>query len=78
MPYPVEILLEGIGGNPICVKSSDPLERALSLMIEHDLDVIFDVTEQLSVLHFGKMIAQGSTEEIRNNKKVKEVYLGEA
>jgi len=48
------------------------------LMIEHDLDVIFDVTEQLSVLHFGKIIAQGSTEEIRNNKKVKEVYLGEA
>lgn len=48
------------------------------LMIEHDLDVIYDITEELSVLHFGKMIAHGPVNEIRENKRVKEVYLGEA
>ena len=48
------------------------------VMIEHDLDVIFDVSKELSVLHFGKIIAHGSVDQIREDKLVKEVYLGKA
>lgn len=48
------------------------------VMIEHDLDVIFDVSKELSVLHFGKIIAHGSVDQVREDKLVKEVYLGKA
>ncbi|MCB9457035.1 MAG: ABC transporter ATP-binding protein [Anaerolineaceae bacterium] len=48
------------------------------IMIEHDLDVIFDVSEYLSVLHGGQAIAHGPADEIRHDERVKEVYLGES
>ncbi|MDX1414942.1 MAG: ABC transporter ATP-binding protein [Candidatus Promineifilaceae bacterium] len=55
------------------------LSRDLSVVIiEHDLDVIFDIAEYLSVLHFGKVIANGPTAEVSRNERVKDVYLGEA
>ena len=55
------------------------LPRELSVVIiEHDLDVIFDIAEYLSVLHFGKVIANGSTSEVSSDERVKDVYLGEA
>lgn len=46
------------------------------VMIEHDLDVIFDISEYLSVLHGGQAIAHGAAEDIRHDERVKEVYLG--
>ncbi len=46
------------------------------LLIEHDMDVVFDVVDQISVLHFGKVIEEGSTEQIRHSPKVREIYLG--
>lgn len=48
------------------------------VMIEHDLDVIFDVVEQLSVLHFGAVIAEGYVQDVRHDERVKEVYFGDA
>ncbi|MCB9450214.1 MAG: ABC transporter ATP-binding protein [Anaerolineaceae bacterium] len=48
------------------------------VMIEHDLDVIFDISEYLSVLHGGQAIAHGPASEIRHDERVKEVYLGES
>lgn len=47
------------------------------VMIEHDLDVIFDISEYLSVLHGGQAIAHGVAQDIRHDERVKEVYLGE-
>jgi branched-chain amino acid transport system ATP-binding protein len=46
------------------------------LLIEHDMDVVFDVADQISVLHFGEILETGSTEQIRKSKKVQEIYLG--
>jgi branched-chain amino acid transport system ATP-binding protein len=46
------------------------------LLIEHDMDVVFDVADQISVLHFGEVLETGNTEQIRGSKKVQEIYLG--
>ena len=50
--------------------------RAPILLIEHDMDTVFSLADRISVLDYGKIIATGTVEEIRNNQTVKEVYLG--
>ncbi|WP_097028162.1 ABC transporter ATP-binding protein [Clostridium peptidivorans] len=47
------------------------------LMIEHHMDVVSGLCENVTVLNFGKTIACGNTDEIKNNKVVIEAYLGE-
>jgi len=46
------------------------------LLIEHDMDVAFDVGEFFTVLHMGKVFAEGSLDQIKSNNKVQEIYLG--
>jgi branched-chain amino acid transport system ATP-binding protein len=46
------------------------------LLIEHDMDVVFDVAEHISVLHFGEVLEAGAAEQIRGSRKVQEIYLG--
>jgi branched-chain amino acid transport system ATP-binding protein len=46
------------------------------LLIEHDMDVVFDVADQISVLHFGELLETGSPEQIKQSQKVQEIYLG--
>lgn len=48
------------------------------LLIEHDMDVVFDVVSHISVLQFGKLVEEGTTEHIRQSPKVREIYLGAA
>jgi branched-chain amino acid transport system ATP-binding protein len=48
------------------------------LLIEHDMDVVFDVAHHISVLHFGEVLESGSAEQIRKSAKVQEIYLGTA
>jgi branched-chain amino acid transport system ATP-binding protein len=55
------------------------LDRDLAiLLIEHDMDVVFDVAEHISVLHFGEILEAGAAEQIRRSEKVQQVYLGTA
>ena len=54
-------------------------ERDLSvLLIEHDMSVIMKISERITVMDHGHVIAEGSPEEIRNNQTVIEAYLGKA
>ena len=46
------------------------------LLIEHDMDVVFDVVSSISVLHFGAIVEQGNKEQIRTSERVQQIYLG--
>lgn len=46
------------------------------LLIEHDMDVVFQVAQHMTVLHQGKLLADGSPEEVRKDLQVMEIYLG--
>ena len=46
------------------------------LIIEHDMDVAFELTNRITVLHFGKVVADGLGDEVKANPLVQEIYLG--
>jgi branched-chain amino acid transport system ATP-binding protein len=46
------------------------------LIIEHDMDVAFELADRITVLHQGRLIAEGDSEAIRNSPQVNEIYLG--
>lgn len=48
------------------------------VMVEHDMGVVFDLADRISVLVYGEVIATGTPDEVRTNPKVQEAYLGTA
>ena len=53
-------------------------EKGLTLLFtEHDMEVVFSISQRIMVLHQGRLIAEGAPEEVRKNPEVQKVYLGE-
>jgi branched-chain amino acid transport system permease protein len=48
------------------------------ILVEHDMDAVFALAEQITVLHEGRKLAEGTPKEISNDPRVKEAYLGGA
>lgn len=59
------------------IKNLAKERRMAVLLIEHDMSVVFSISEIIRVMHQGKLIAEGKAEEIRNNPTVQQIYLGE-
>jgi len=47
------------------------------VIVEHDMEVVFSIASRISVIYYGQVLASGPPEEIRNDQKVKDAYLGE-
>jgi branched-chain amino acid transport system ATP-binding protein len=47
------------------------------VIVEHDMDIVFSLSDRIVVLHRGQILAEGRPEEIRQNEDVRKVYLGE-
>ena len=73
---------------PVAGMSAQETERTTELIktlvgehtvvvVDHDMDFIRSIAERVSVLHEGRLLAEGKMEEIQNNPEVIEVYLGE-
>jgi branched-chain amino acid transport system ATP-binding protein len=53
-------------------------ERGLTLLFtEHDMEVVFGIAEKIAVLYQGRLLAEGTPDEVRGDPEVRRVYLGE-
>ena len=52
-------------------------EDVTILLVEHDMNVVFSLADKITVLDYGKVVASGAPEKIRNNSAVRRAYLGD-
>jgi branched-chain amino acid transport system ATP-binding protein len=50
-------------------------ENLTILIVEHDMEVVMELCDRITVLHYGQILAEGTPDEIQQNPKVLEVYL---
>jgi branched-chain amino acid transport system ATP-binding protein len=69
------------GMSPAETRSIAAMMRSLAedvsiVLVEHDMDLVMSISDRISVLHFGSLVAEGTPEEIHSNELVREAYLG--
>lgn len=69
------------GVGPGMIKSFHKLLKSLSreltiLIIEHDMDLAFDVADRITVMNYGKVVFEGTPDETKASRLVNEIYLG--
>lgn len=52
-------------------------KQSTFVIVEHDMDIVFSLSDRIVVLHRGQILAEGKPEEIKQNEDVRKVYLGE-
>ena len=52
--------------------------RVTALLVEHDMEVVFGLASRVVVLHQGKVIADDMPQQIREDRRVRDIYLGDA
>ena len=72
------------GMNPIervkvleLVKKLSAERKTTFVIVEHDMDVVFALSDWIVVMNRGEILAEGKPEDIRGNKEVRDIYLGE-
>ncbi|MEP5757707.1 MAG: ABC transporter ATP-binding protein, partial [Litoreibacter sp.] len=55
----------------------DVAQQATVLLIEHNMSVVMELADDITVLNFGEILAEGTPEEVRANKDVQSAYLGD-
>ncbi len=51
-------------------------QRTTFVVVEHDMDVVFALAQRILVMNYGQVLADGAPAEIRENREVREIYLG--
>lgn len=57
-------------------KIRDMIAGKTIILVEHDMGVVMDLAEKITVLYYGVILTEGTPQEIKDNEKVREVYLG--
>lgn len=57
-------------------KMRNMLSGQTIILVEHDMGVVMELADNISVLHYGSILAEGPPDEIKENEEVKKVYLG--
>jgi branched-chain amino acid transport system ATP-binding protein len=80
---PELLLLDEPSCGLTATESADIITRIRNLgskitvvMIAHDMDLVFGVAQRILLLHYGELICEGTCDEIRENPKAKEIYMG--
>ena len=80
MPFVVMEPMAGLGPaeSEAMIAALGKLKGSIAmLLVEHDMDAVFQLADRISVLVYGRIIATGTVDDIRSNAEVRTAYLGE-